>query len=77
MSYHRKSKHKDSTSKGVHTGFEVKGPNPFAAHVTHTDGPGCWMDVPATVQQPKEPQPPTEAQPMRMHHRMAVPYKRG
>jgi len=74
MSYHRKSK---QTTHAAKTGFEVKGPDPFASHVTHTGGPGYWMDVPETAQQPKESLPPTDAKPVRMHHRMAAPYKRG
>ena len=42
--------------------------------VIHTKGPGRWMDVPETRQQPKEQQPPTDASPVRMHHKMAQPY---
>jgi hypothetical protein len=62
MSYHTRKKHSD-------TSHPVGG-----CHTFMTDGPGCWMDVPETKQQPKEQQPPTEASPVRMHHKMAQPY---
>lgn len=75
MTYHRKSKHEEYVHKGVHTGFEIRGPDPFAGHVTHTQGPGGWMRVPETRQQPKEPQAPTDGDPVRMRHKMATPYK--
>jgi hypothetical protein len=78
LSYHRKVKHSDHSHKGTHYGFTLHGGDAGELGCTiHTDGPGSWMKVPETAQQPKEQQPPTEAKPVRMHHRMALPYKRG
>lgn len=78
MSYHRKSKQVNGRHKFKVAGPTVmpgaKGPSGAASHVTHTDGPGCWMDVPQTMQQPKEQLPPTDAKPVRLHHRMGLPY---
>lgn len=70
MTYHRKSKGTHRTDNE----FTVKGGVPLGGPLS-TGGPGKWMKVPETVQQPKEQQPPTDEKPVRMHHRMAIPYK--
>jgi hypothetical protein len=77
MAYHKKHKHTDHMHKGTHYGFTLHGgaTHPVGGeHTFHTEGPGCWMDVPQTKQQPKAPEPPTGGDAVRMHHKMARPY---
>jgi hypothetical protein len=75
-SYHKKSR----TSHDQPHSFKVHGTGGATVHavdgthVFHTKGPGSWMDVPQTGQQPPEQCPPTDAHPLKLHHQMALPY---
>jgi len=64
VNYHKKSKREGASGQ------------PLGCTI-HTDGPGGWMKVPETAQQPKEQLPPTPEHPVRLHHRMALPYTKG
>ena len=77
MGYHRKYKHTSHKHNGSDHGFTLHGgaTHPVGGnHTLYTNGPGSWMSVPSTKQQPKEPQAPTDGDPVRLHHKMARPY---